>query len=133
VEDDADLRAYVREHLATQYEVLEAASGDEGLNVAKAKPPDVVVSDILMPGSDGYDLCRTLKADPETDFIPVILMSVKTDLPSRIEAFGSGADDCLVKPLDPAELLLRIRNHLMVRASFMRRSKPGFKHDEWYS
>jgi len=116
IEYDADLRAYVREHLATQYEVLEADCGDAGLQKARAERPDVIVADVRMPGLDGHGLCRALKADPETDFIPVILMSGKTDLASRIDGFEAEADHYLTKPFHPAELLLRIRNLLVVVA-----------------
>jgi DNA-binding response OmpR family regulator len=77
--------------------------------------PDVVVSDIMMPGMDGYALCRAVKSDPETDFIPVILLTAKTDAPSKIAGLEGGADDYICKPFDPSELLLRIRNLLRAR------------------
>jgi DNA-binding response OmpR family regulator len=116
VEDHADMRAYLRKHLARDYELLEAARGDTGLRMVRTEMPDVVVSDIMMPGLDGYALCRALKADPETDFIPVVLLTAKTGTPSKIEGLEGGADDYLTKPFDPTELLLRIRNLLRARA-----------------
>jgi DNA-binding response OmpR family regulator len=116
VEDHADMRAYVRRHLAPHYDVLEAPRGDVGLELARARLPDAVVSDIMMPGLDGYALCRALKSDPETDFIPVILLTAKTDRSSRLEGLEGGADDYLTKPFDPAELLVRLRNLLLNRA-----------------
>ena len=119
VEDEADMRAYLRKHLAPHYEVLEAADGDAGLQMVRQEMPDVIVSDILMPGLDGYALCRALKSDAATNFIPVILLSVRTEQQSRIDAFECGAD-YLSNPCDPAELLLRIRNRLLARALFMR-------------
>jgi DNA-binding response OmpR family regulator len=116
VEDNADMRACLRKHLAKTYEVLEATRGDEGLGLVRTEMPDVVVSDVMMPGLDGYALCRAVKADPETDFIPVILLTAKTDTPSKIEGLEGGADDYICKPFDPSELLLRIRNLLRARA-----------------
>jgi DNA-binding response OmpR family regulator len=116
VEDDADLRAYLLKHLVPHCDFLEAACGDEGLQMARAEMPDVVVADILMPGLDGYELCRALKSTRETEFIPVILMSVNTDLRSRIDAYEAGADHYLTKPFEPAELILCIRNLEFARA-----------------
>jgi DNA-binding response OmpR family regulator len=97
VEDDADLGAYLLKHLVLHCDVLEAACGDEGLQMARAEMADVVVADILMPGMDGYALCRAVKSDPETDFIPVILLTAKTDTPSKIEGLEGGADDYICK------------------------------------
>jgi DNA-binding response OmpR family regulator len=116
VEDHADMRAYLRKHLAPHYEVLEAGRGDTGLELARAEMPDVIVADIMMPGLDGYALCRALKSDPETDFIPVILLTARTGLQSKLDGLEGGADDYLTKPFEPAELLLRIRNLLRARA-----------------
>ncbi|HRZ57855.1 MAG TPA: response regulator, partial [Candidatus Paceibacterota bacterium] len=115
VEDNADMRACLRKHLAKTYEVLEASRGDAGLQMVREEMPDVVVSDIMMPGLDGYALCGAVKSDPETDFIPVILLTAKTDAPSKIVGLEGGADDYICKPFDPAELLLRIRNLLRAR------------------
>lgn len=127
VEDHADMRAYLRKHLSRDYQVLEAARGDDGLELIRQELPDVVVADIMMPGLDGYALCRALKSDPETDFIPTILLTAKTGLQSKLEGLEGGADDYLTKPFEPAELLLRIRNLLRARARLQARfaAKPG--------
>ena len=125
VEDDADMRAYLRRRLAPHYEVVEAARGDEGLEAVRREIPDAVVSDIMMPGMDGNALCRAVKSDPETDFIPVILLTTKSDPPSKIKGLEGGADDYICKPFDPTELLLRIRNLLRARA----RLKARFSSD----
>jgi DNA-binding response OmpR family regulator len=124
VEDDADLRAYLRKHLAPHYEILEATRGDEGLRMVHAEMPDVIVSDIMMPGLDGYALCRSLKSDPETDFIPVMLITSRGDTPSKIEGLEGGADDYIAKPFDPTELRLRIRNQFRARARLKARFSP---------
>jgi len=116
VEDDADMRAYLRAHLEPHYDVLEAARGDDGLQAVQQEMPDVIVADILMPGLDGYALCRTVKSNPETDFIPLILLTTKADAQSKLEGLEGGADDYTSKPFDPTELLLRIRNLLLAQA-----------------
>ncbi|HMO65918.1 MAG TPA: response regulator [Verrucomicrobiota bacterium] len=125
VEDDADLRAYLRGHLEPQYRVLESSRGDEGLTMARAEMPDLIVADILMPGLDGFELCRAIKSEGKTDFIPLILLTAKSDAPSRLQGLEGGADDYLAKPFDPAELLLRIRNLLRARARLIHRFAPA--------
>lgn len=125
VEDHADMRAYLRKHLARDYEVREAARGDDGLSLVREEMPDVVVADIMMPGLDGSALCRAIKSDPETDFIPVILLTAKTDLASRLDGLEGGADDYLTKPFEPQELRLRIRNLLRARARLQARPAPA--------
>ncbi len=121
VEDHAEVRAYVRRHLEATpeghptYRVLEAADGEAGLALAKARLTDLVLSDVMMPKLDGLELCRALKADPETDFIPVILLTAKAAPEDKIEGLGELADDYLTKPFDPAELQARIANLITVR------------------
>jgi signal transduction histidine kinase/ligand-binding sensor domain-containing protein/DNA-binding response OmpR family regulator len=115
VDDHPDMRAYVKKHLAPRYRVLEAARGDDGLTVARAELPDVVVCDVMMPGLDGFALCHALKSDPETDFLPIIMLTAKAGAEGRLEGLEHGADDYLTKPFVPAELLARIRNLLTAR------------------
>lgn len=124
VEDNADMRRFLKKHLTRQYHVLEAARGDEGLALARSGLPDLVVSDIMMPGLDGQALCRSLKSDPETDFIPVVLLTARTDRASRLEGLEGGADDYLTKPFEPEELLLRVRNLLRLRQRWAARFGP---------
>jgi signal transduction histidine kinase/ligand-binding sensor domain-containing protein/DNA-binding response OmpR family regulator len=115
VDDHADMRAYLRKHLAPFYDVLEAARGDDALAQIGVEMPDVVVSDVMMPGLDGYALCRAVKANPDTNFIPVVLLTAKAGAESRLDGLEGGADDYLSKPFAPAELLARIRNLLLAR------------------
>jgi signal transduction histidine kinase/ligand-binding sensor domain-containing protein/DNA-binding response OmpR family regulator len=115
VDDHADMRAYLRKHLTRHYEVLEAARGDEALAQIGVEIPDVIVSDVMMPGLDGYALCRAVKASPDTDFIPVVLLTAKAGAESRLDGLEGGADDYLAKPFEPAELLARVRNLLLAR------------------
>ncbi|NBB86921.1 MAG: response regulator [Bacteroidetes bacterium] len=116
VEDHPEVRAYVRRHLEAPpeghpaYRVLEAADGEAGLALAKAHLPDLVLSDVMMPKLDGLGLCRALKADLETDFIPVILLTAKAAPEDKLDGLGEHADDYLTKPFDPVELRARIAN-----------------------
>ena len=110
VEDHPEVRAYLRDRLATRYRVLEAADGEEGLEAARARLPDLVLSDVMMPGLDGFGLCRALKADPATAFLPVVLLTARAGAEDRLAGLEEQADDYLTKPFDPAELLARVEN-----------------------
>jgi signal transduction histidine kinase/ligand-binding sensor domain-containing protein/DNA-binding response OmpR family regulator len=112
VEDNADMRAYLRKHLAPLYQVLEAERGDEGLARVRSELPDAIVCDVMMPGMDGYEFCRAVRSDPDTDFLPVILLTAMAGPEGRLEGLEGGADDYVTKPFEPAELLARIRNLL---------------------
>ena len=115
VEDNAEVRAYMRQHLAPAYRVLEAVDGEAGLEMTRRLLPDLVLSDVMMPGLDGYALCRAIKADPETDFIPVILLTARAEPADRLAGLREQADDYLTKPFDVRELLTRIENLIAIR------------------
>jgi len=115
VEDNAEVRAYLRRHLAASYRVLEATDGEEGLHTARRLLPDLVLSDVMMDGLDGHALCRALKQDPETDFIPVVLLTARAASEDRLAGLRERADDYLTKPFDVAELLARIQNLIASR------------------
>jgi signal transduction histidine kinase/ligand-binding sensor domain-containing protein/DNA-binding response OmpR family regulator len=110
VDDNDEVRAYVRQHLASRYQVLEAVNGEQGLDLARQRLPDLVLSDVMMPVMDGYALCRALKSDPDTDFIPVILLTARAEAEDRLTGLRERADDYLTKPFDVRELLARIEN-----------------------
>ncbi|MFN8587100.1 MAG: two-component regulator propeller domain-containing protein [Candidatus Eisenbacteria bacterium] len=124
VEDDPDVRAYLRGHLEPHYRVLEAPDGLSGLATAREALPDLVVSDVMMPGMDGFELCRTLKADPETEFVPVVLLTARASLEHRIAGLEGGADDYLAKPFHARELLARVHNLLTLRRRLRERLEP---------
>jgi signal transduction histidine kinase/ligand-binding sensor domain-containing protein/DNA-binding response OmpR family regulator len=115
VDDNAEVRAYVRQHLASRYRVLEAANGADGLELARRALPDLVLSDVMMPVMDGYALCRALKADADTDFIPVILLTARAEAEDKLTGLTEQADDYLTKPFDVRELLARISNVVGLR------------------
>ena len=115
VDDSADLRAYVRDHFAPKFRVLEAANGAEGIAVARRELPDVVVSDLMMPDTDGHALVRALRGSPDTDFLPIILLTAHTGIDQRLAGLHGGADDYLTKPFDMRELDARVGNLIALR------------------
>lgn len=121
VDDNADMRAYVRRHLEPDYRVIEAADGVQGLQHARSFLPDLVVSDVMMPGLDGNALFRSLREDPELDLVPVILLTAKASAENRIQGLRDGVDDYLVKPFDPRELKARVDNLLAGRRRLLER------------
>jgi signal transduction histidine kinase len=111
-DDNSDMRDYVRRLLASRYDVIAVPDGLAALDRARAEPPDLVLSDVMMPGLDGFGLLRELRADPATRTVPVILLSARAGEESAVEGLAAGADDYLVKPFAARELLARVRTHL---------------------
>jgi len=115
VEDSTDLRAYIRGALEPDYTVAEARDGREGIQKAREIIPDLIISDIMMPEIDGYELCRELKTGVETSHIPVILLTAKASEENIIEGLETGADDYITKPFNTAILSARIKNLIELR------------------
>ncbi|GAB3640062.1 hybrid sensor histidine kinase/response regulator transcription factor [Spirosoma arcticum] len=110
IDDNADIRAYVRSIFGADYQIIEAADGQQGLEQATAILPDVVICDLMMPRLDGFGFCRALKTQDATSHIPVVMLTAKATVGDRIEGFELGADDYLTKPFNRAELRARVRN-----------------------
>jgi signal transduction histidine kinase/ligand-binding sensor domain-containing protein/AraC-like DNA-binding protein len=115
VDDSEDMRAFIRDHFAPQFRVFEAADGREALAIARAQLPDVIVSDVMMPVLDGRAFVRALRADPETDYLAVILLTAQAESEQRIAGLEGGADDYLGKPFEMRELDARVRNQIAAR------------------
>lgn len=121
VEDNADIRAYVKKHLSGEYNIIEAENGLEGFQMTEEALPDLVISDVMMPVSDGYELCRKIKQHPDLDFIPVILLTAKAEKSMKIEGLELGADDYVIKPFEIDELKARVRNLIHSRQKLKER------------
>ncbi|MFC2145888.1 response regulator [Acidobacteriota bacterium] len=116
VEDSEDARHYIRESLEPEYRVVEAVDGSEGIARAVEIVPDLVISDIMMPEVDGYELCRVLKRDIRTSHIPIILLTAKASEEDMIRGFETGADDYITKPFNTKILQTRIKNLIGLRS-----------------
>jgi signal transduction histidine kinase/DNA-binding response OmpR family regulator len=115
VEDNADVRSYIKDNLELNYKILEAADGEEGIQKAFEYIPDLIISDLMMPKIDGFGLCTTLKNDKKTSHIPIIILTALDDEKSKIEGLKTGADDYLSKPFSSKELGVRVENLLHIR------------------
>lgn len=115
VEDNAEMRNYIREELKKDYEVFESINGEEGLNKAINCYPDIVLSDIMMPQMDGIEFCKKLKRDERTSHIAIILLTAKSSQENKMEGLETGAEDYLTKPFYIDELKLKIHNILCTR------------------
>ena len=116
VDDTPEIRELLQIHLETAgYQVLVAGNGQEALAAVAALAPDLLLLDVVMPVVDGYEVCRRLKADEETAFIPIVMLTALQDLTHRLRGIELGADDFLSKPFNHLELLTRVRSLLRVK------------------
>jgi len=121
VEDNADLRNYIKKHLADSYDVIETENGRKGLEKARAVIPDLVISDWMMPEMDGITLCHELKTDERTSHIPIIMLTALATDDAKFRGLETGADEYLTKPFDNRELQIRIRNLIESRKALRER------------
>ncbi|WP_228039121.1 response regulator, partial [Nostoc sp. LEGE 12450] len=107
-DDNSDMRDYVKRLLSQQYEVESVADGLAALDSARGRVPDLVLTDVMMPGLDGFGLLQELRANPQTKKVPIILLSARAGEEARVEGLEAGADDYLIKPFSARELLARV-------------------------
>ncbi len=122
VDDNPDVVEYVANALCDEFTVIPAGNGNEALELARRRHPHLIISDVMMPGMDGYALCRQLKADDGLRNIPVILLTARAAQDDRIEGLEAGSDDYMSKPFSTRELKARVRNLLTVRDQQMQLS-----------
>lgn len=128
IEDQPELRAFIVRNLGQEYRYEEAVNGKEGIARAKELLPDLIISDVMMPDADGFELCETLKKDVVTSHIPIILLTAKAEQKDKLTGLENGADDYLTKPFSLQELRLRVKNILsfkeLIRTKFNGNSLP---------
>lgn len=117
IEDNPDLRSFIIESIDTN-DVIEAENGDEGIQLALEKMPDIIISDILMPGKNGYEVCRMLKQNDRTNHIPILLLTALGTEENQQIGIQCGADDYIVKPFNPRLLAGKIRNIMTARERY---------------
>jgi DNA-binding response OmpR family regulator len=115
IEDNDDLRFYLKENLKNSFHIIEAANGKDGWQKALSMHPKLIVSDISMPEMNGIELCKKIKADARTAFIPVILLTALTTEEDQLAGASSGADDYILKPFNFEILLSKINNSLRMQ------------------
>jgi two-component system phosphate regulon response regulator PhoB len=123
IEDEKDIVDLITYHLKQSgLSVLSALDGPSGLELAKKNRPNLIILDLMLPGMDGKDICRSIKSNPATQSIPIIMLTAKTEEMDRVIGFELGADDYVTKPFSPRELVLRVKAIL--------RRKEGLKEGE---
>ncbi len=121
VEDNPDIAQYLQVCLEGHYQLIMASNGQEGIDQALEHIPDIIISDVMMPEKNGFELCETLKEDMRTSHIPIILLTAKSGVESRIAGLKQGADDYLAKPFNEEELQVRMQNLLEIRRKLQER------------
>lgn len=125
IEDNPDVVGYLKACYHNYFSIYAARDGIEGYHLAVEEIPDIIISDVMMPKMDGFELCKKLKEDYRTSHIPIILLTAKADIPSRIEGLETGADAYIVKPFNQQELLVRMQKLLELRRRLFRRYSSG--------
>ena len=121
IEDNPDVAAYLVSCLEGHYQLMLAEDGQVGIDKALESIPDIIISDVMMPKKDGFEVCQTLKTDTKTSHIPIILLTAKADAASKIEGLERGADAYLAKPFDKKELFIRLEKLLELREKLQAR------------
>ena len=115
IEDNEDVIYYLKNCLREKYQIITSMNGNQGVQKAFELIPDIIISDVMMPGMDGYQVCATLKEDERTNHIPIILLTARSTSQDKLSGLTQGADAYLIKPFDKVELLIRINKLLEIR------------------
>ena len=121
VEDNKDIRTYIKDQLEENYKIIEAADGEAGLAAAKETIPDLIVTDVMMPQMDGYEFAKNIRGDERSSHIPIIMLTARAADEDKISGLETGVDDYLIKPFNPKELQVRIKNLLEMRSLLRKR------------
>ncbi len=128
IEDNMDVAHYLKTCLVNKYETIHAVNGIEGIEMALEKIPDIIISDVMMPGKDGFEVCATLKSDERSDHIPIILLTAKVTMEDRLTGLSHGADAYLAKPFNKEELFTRLDQLVSLRKKLISKiQNTGFK------
>ncbi len=128
VEDNRDVARYISSCLQGEYQLMHASDGQEGLDLALEHIPDLIISDVMMPKKDGFELCRMVKQEERSSHIPIVLLTARADMASKIEGLEQGADAYLAKPFNEAELKTRLRKLMELRQKLQARyQQPDFQ------
>lgn len=130
IEDHQELRNFILQSLTGKYRVLTAADGNEGITLALEHIPNLIITDLMMPKVDGYKVCATLKKDVKTSHIPLIILTAKADMDSKIQGIETGADAYLAKPFEKRELFALMENLINVRNQLREHYS---KQDLWFT
>jgi len=125
VDDTPENLDVVKGLLVPEYQVRVAPNGQIGLKIARAQRPDLILLDIMMPEIDGYEVCRQLKADPDTADIPVIFLTAKGETEDQAAGFELGAADYILKPINPTLLRARVKTHIALKSSLDQLKRTG--------
>jgi len=115
VDDDPINIELLESYLSKDYDILKAHDGNEAIIIVEENPPDILLLDIMMPGINGYEVCKKLKDDPKTNHIPIIMVTALTDKKDKIKAMEAGADEFLSKPIDSCEVNVRVKSLLRIK------------------
>lgn len=126
VEDDTEIRHFIRSQLSNDFRLIEAVNGNQALSLAKIHVPDIILTDVMMPGLNGFELCKLIKSDPVTNHIPVIILTALQSNDYEIVGTKMKADDYLTKPISPTLLKLKLGNVLEARARLRERIRLDY-------
>lgn len=115
VDDDPINIELLEGYLSKEYDILKAFNGNEALIIVESNPPDIILLDLIMPGINGYQVCKKLKDDPKTNHIPIVIVTSLHETEDRNKAIEAGADDFITKPFDIMELSVRVKSHLRTK------------------